>query len=524
MKEIPSVSHCPDREIAAVFRHKEKSMKKLVFVATLVASFSFFTVSAFAQKASPKMTCETDDDGDGYCADDKDNKFFDCNDKNPSVHPGAKEVWDNGVDEDCDDSDSITPPAPVLKAFGVNGADKKAVTRHLKEIERCDNADECQVDKTKGRFRTSEGFYFVDKNCDGIREVLDQDEYDEVKALEARGAKCKAIHRGGGHKHKKAKKKAVGLPGSPTSTEAEPDAAVKKAQTTADAASKEAAEAKVQADAAKGKAEAALRAAAEATTKAEEVGEQADAADELLKQHTGEIGGLSEAMKAEIAARKAADEALGARVDATRGLAVSTAGTVVEMRRSGPLAEVYFGGGVLGQRDITLRKDGKVVGIGRGTGAYGMVLGVNLGAETPTGRLNAFGLASSISDAAAGGREDGVLWQAGAEYALRVGEGMFVGPHVLFQSHEAGGDILHSNAVARGIGAGLTFVLTGSGQTRFGLLARLTAGYEKFGTTGTGSSVVSAVDGGPFVMFSLGVLFGVGAPSTAIPAREERLL
>lgn len=521
MKEIPSVSHCPDREIAAVFRHKEKILKKLALVLASAFAVSFFSVSAFAQKATPKMTCETDADGDGYCADDKDDKGYDCDDNNPSVHPGAKEVWDNGVDEDCDGSDSITPPAPVLKAFGVRAADKKAVARLLKEIERCDKTDECQVDKTKGKFRTSDGFYFVDKNCDGIREVLDQDEYDEVKALEARGAKCKATHKSG---HKKAKKKAVGLPGSATATEAEPaDAAVKKAQTTADDASKKADEAKVQADAAKGKAEAALRDAAEAKTKAEEVEEQADAADELLKQHTGELGGLSDAVKAEIAARKAADEALGVRIDVTQRVAVSTASTVAEMRRSGPLAEVFLGGGVAGQRDITLRKDGKVVGVARGTGAYGMVLGVNLGAETPTGRLNAFGLASSISDAAASGREDGVLWQAGVEYALRVGEGVFVGPHVLFQSHEAGGDILHSNAVSRGVGAGLTFVLTGSGQTRFGLLARFTAGYEKFGTTGTGSSVVSAVDGGPFVMFSLGVIFGVGAPSTGTPAREERL-
>ncbi|MBW2991576.1 hypothetical protein KY348_07815 [Candidatus Woesearchaeota archaeon] len=52
-----------------------------------------------------KVTYCIDDDGDGYCAPE------DCDDTNPSVHPGAPEVC-NGLDDDCDgevDEDYRTP-------------------------------------------------------------------------------------------------------------------------------------------------------------------------------------------------------------------------------------------------------------------------------------------------------------------------------------------------------------------------------------------------------------------------------
>jgi hypothetical protein len=41
----------------------------------------------------------TDQDRDGYLA------SVDCDDADASVHPGAEEVWYDGVDQDCDDSD-----------------------------------------------------------------------------------------------------------------------------------------------------------------------------------------------------------------------------------------------------------------------------------------------------------------------------------------------------------------------------------------------------------------------------------
>lgn len=45
--------------------------------------------------------CETDVDGDGFCA-----ELDDCDDDDPDVHPGAEETVDDGVDSNCDGDDN----------------------------------------------------------------------------------------------------------------------------------------------------------------------------------------------------------------------------------------------------------------------------------------------------------------------------------------------------------------------------------------------------------------------------------
>lgn len=71
-------------------------MKKLSLFAFVVAAGFMTGVSS----------CDVDNDSDGWTTEDGD-----CDDNNPSIHPGATEVCD-GKDDDCDgqiDEDEINP-------------------------------------------------------------------------------------------------------------------------------------------------------------------------------------------------------------------------------------------------------------------------------------------------------------------------------------------------------------------------------------------------------------------------------
>lgn len=47
--------------------------------------------------------CCTDHDGDGFYAEEGCGELFDCVDDDPAIYPGATEICDDGIDNDCDD-------------------------------------------------------------------------------------------------------------------------------------------------------------------------------------------------------------------------------------------------------------------------------------------------------------------------------------------------------------------------------------------------------------------------------------
>ncbi len=79
--------------------------------------------------ASGCTTYYRDDDGDGYGRDDDWQclcvaaapytavQAGDCDDGNPAIHAGATEVPDDGIDQDCDGADAVSPPPGIDPAL-----------------------------------------------------------------------------------------------------------------------------------------------------------------------------------------------------------------------------------------------------------------------------------------------------------------------------------------------------------------------------------------------------------------------
>jgi hypothetical protein len=88
--------------------------------------------------AGLKKGCTEDADHDGTTAD------HDCNDREPSMHPGAVDLPDDGIDQDCSGLDEASPdvlvleleglPARVLAETGARGPD--AIARELGALAR----------------------------------------------------------------------------------------------------------------------------------------------------------------------------------------------------------------------------------------------------------------------------------------------------------------------------------------------------------------------------------------------------
>ncbi len=98
----------------------------------------------------PILNEAPDADGDGY------DVRFDCNDDDPTIHPGAEEdVCPDGIDQDCDGEDGF---------FGLCNAAPDADGDGYSEFEDCDDSDPT-VHPGADEDICPDG---VDQNCDGF--------------------------------------------------------------------------------------------------------------------------------------------------------------------------------------------------------------------------------------------------------------------------------------------------------------------------------------------------------------------
>lgn len=117
--------------------------------------------------SAPACIVCTDNDGDGYAVEGGDCGPIDCNDNDLAVHPGAIENCTDGLDNDCDNLiDCVDGDCSVVPA--------------------CDNVCIPESAQEKGK-KCSDG---LDNDCDGVIDGADPDCGGDTGGSEGKGKTC----------------------------------------------------------------------------------------------------------------------------------------------------------------------------------------------------------------------------------------------------------------------------------------------------------------------------------------------
>jgi len=124
-----------------------------------------------------------DGDTDGFSC------YLDCDDSDPLTYPGATEIADDGIDQDCNDYDTIS----CFEDLDQDGAGSNVVV--FADDGDCDDPAAFEADNNDDCDDSDSNSTFIsdDNDCDGTLTAQDCDDNDPVSTIVATDADCDGV-------------------------------------------------------------------------------------------------------------------------------------------------------------------------------------------------------------------------------------------------------------------------------------------------------------------------------------------
>ncbi len=501
-----------------------------LFAATFVAGTSFATVTPVPGCARYGL----DYDGDGFCvADparpapaDKDALEAytanigpkDCNDSDPGLNPGAREIVGDGIDQDCSAGGlpagdlTFNTPDATARAFGCDPKSARCMKVLESEIEACTSVGsaQCEVVVTAGRFALKRGFHFLDTDCTNGREVVSQDEYDAFLADQ-----------------RTARRDPTWVPDPALQGRCVAQSNCAPAQPCRHGTARP----KPKAKPASGVAADALRALREADKginlrldgQRKAIDENEDALNVLREKDVETDKRLDEQANVD----KAQNERLEGLEKSTAVLRKDVGDQSEQLRgalnvmalSTGLLLEGVVGLGIQSQASIPIESDtGENLGNARGSFAPSLHIGANIGIDMLDGdRYYLQGrIAPTWNEGPDGKQDAGIRYGMGAAAEWNLGGVHRLGPFAELDLADEGGNVIDPNAMSREVLIGLSYTCvlnTNPDAAHLAFNVQAGAGYENTGSAGDGFRPTT--DSSPVLTLRLSIMPGWGSAGSS---------